>query len=287
MAVSPYVFDATRENFASLVLENSRKGPVAVHFWSAKAPPCYVLMPRLVRLATEYGGKFLLVMANTDDLPGIARQYGVASVPTVKFFRHGQVMHTIHGAESDARFREALDRFIAGDAERTHAVALQLYGEGKVRQAIEMLAHAAMADPDDLTIPADLARILMAQEEYGNAAQLLRSLPPQAQHSPNIEPLLAHLEFIEASMDAASAEELEQRIASRPEDVEAHFLLAAKRLVADDYEAAMSHLLEIARHDRAHRNDIGRRGLIALFNLLGPEHTLTQRYRRALFETLG
>lgn len=128
--LSPYVFDATAKNFNRLVLENSHKGPVLVHFWTPKAGPCFILMPRLVRLATEYGGKFLLVMLNADDLPELARRFGVNSVPTVKFFWRGEVAHTIHGADPDSSFREILDRFIAGDANRAHALGVAAWQSG-------------------------------------------------------------------------------------------------------------------------------------------------------------
>ncbi len=64
MADSRFVLDASRDNFPKLVLGNSDKGPVMVHFWTPKAGPCMLLMPRLVKLATEYNGKFLLVMVN-------------------------------------------------------------------------------------------------------------------------------------------------------------------------------------------------------------------------------
>ena len=100
--LSPYVFDATPDNFERLVLGNSMKGLVLVHFWTPKAGPCMILMPRLVRLATEYGGRFLLVMANTDELGRQAHGLGVTSVPTVKFFLQGRVVHTVHGAEPDS-----------------------------------------------------------------------------------------------------------------------------------------------------------------------------------------
>lgn len=83
MADSPYVFDATTENFPTLVLENSDKGPVLVNYWSPRAGPCLMLMPRLVRLATEFGGRFLLVMLNTDEFGRLAREHGVNSLPTM------------------------------------------------------------------------------------------------------------------------------------------------------------------------------------------------------------
>ena len=83
MATSPYIFDATSENYRRLVLENSDKGPVLVNDWSPRAGPCLMLMPRLTRLATEFGGHFLLVMLNTDELGRLAREHGVASLPTI------------------------------------------------------------------------------------------------------------------------------------------------------------------------------------------------------------
>ena len=99
MSHSPYVFDATAENFRTLVLENSDKGPVLVNYWSPRAGPCLMLMPRLIRLVTEFGGSFLLVMLNTDDLGRLAREHGVNSLPTIKIFRRGKVVDTLHGAE--------------------------------------------------------------------------------------------------------------------------------------------------------------------------------------------
>ena len=143
MTLAPHVFDASADNFNRLVLENSHKGPVLVHFWTPKAGPCFMLMPRLVRLAAEYGGKFLLVMLNAEALPQLAHRFGVNSVPTVKFFWRGEVAHTIHGAEPDSSFREVLDRFIAGDANRAHALGVAAWQAGKLSEARMLLANVA------------------------------------------------------------------------------------------------------------------------------------------------
>ena len=66
-----------------------------MYFWAPGAGPCVALTPRLVRLATEYAGRFLLVMVNTDDLGRIARDYGVTSRPTLKLFVGGRVIETL------------------------------------------------------------------------------------------------------------------------------------------------------------------------------------------------
>lgn len=286
MALSPHVFDASAENFNRLVLENSHKGPVLVHFWTPKAGPCFILMPRLVKLAAEYGGKFLLVMLNADELPELARRFGVNSVPTVKFFWRGEVAHTIHGADPDSSFRQVLDRFIAGDANRAHALGVAAWQAGKVSEARMLLANAAIAEPGNLAIPRDLAKLLWAEGEAEQALKLLDSLPPEARADALIAPLRAHLNLAETARQAAPLAELETRVARDPNDLDAHYQRAAVLLASDDFAGAMAALLHIARVDRSFGDDIGRTSLLALFDLLGSAHPLTRQYRQALSESL-
>jgi putative thioredoxin len=286
MALSPYVFDASAENFNRLVLENSHKGPVLVHFWTPKAGPCFILMPRLVKLAAEYGGKFLLVMLNTDELPELTRRFSVNSVPTVKFFWRGEVAHTIHGADPDSSFREVLDRFIAGDANRAHALGVAAWKSGNVQQARMLLANAAMAEPDNLAIPRDLAKLLWSEGDSEQALKLLDSLPPEARTQAEIAHLHAHLALVEAARQAPPLDELDAHLAQHPDDLAAHYERAAALLATDDFAGAMDALLLIARTDRDFRRDVGRTSLLALFDLLGSAHPLTRQYRQALSESL-
>jgi len=258
-----------------------------VHFWTPKAGPCMLLNPRLIKLVTEYGGKCLLVLANTDELGQIAHQYGVTSVPTVKFFRHGKVVHTIHGAEPDAVFHKVLAQFIAREVDVLHVRALESQRRGDLQAARMQLVDAALADPTNPRIPADLAKLLMSQSEYRPAHDLLKSLTIALREDPEINRLLMHLDFILAAQEAPPATALIQRIDASPDDLEARYQLASVQLVSDDLENAMAQLLEIAQRARGFRNDIGRRGLLALFEMLGAEHPLTLRYRVLLVQALN
>jgi putative thioredoxin len=286
MTLSPHVFDATAENFNRLVLENSHKGPVLVHFWTPKAGPCFILMPRLVKLAAEYGGKFLLVMLNADELPELARRFSVNSVPTVKFFWRGEVAHTIHGADPDSSFRQVLDRFIAGDANRAHALGVAAWQSGNIQQARILLANAAMAEPDNLAIPRDLAKLLWSEGDGEQALKLLDSLPPEARAQADIAHLHAHLSLAETARQALPLAELDARLARNADDLDARYQRAAILLATDDFSGAMAELLLIARTDRSYRRDIGRTSLLALFDLLGNAHPLTRQYQAALSESL-
>jgi putative thioredoxin len=243
-------------------------------------------MPRLVKLAAEYGGKFLLVMLNADELPELARRFSVNSVPTVKFFWRGEVAHTIHGADPDSSFREVLNRFIAGDANRAHALGVAAWQAGNVQQARMLLANAAMAEPDNLAIPRDLAKLLWSEGDSEQALKLLDSLPPEARTDAAIAPLYAHLKLAEAARRAPPLDVLNGRITQNPDDLDARYQRAAVLLASDDLHGAMEELLAIARSDRSFRNDVGRTSLLALFDLLGNTHPLTRRYRQALSESL-
>jgi len=283
---SRFVQEASRENFPQLVLGNSDKGPVLAYFWTPKAGPCMMLMPRLLKLAEDYSGKFLLVLVNTDELGQVARQYSVTSVPTVKFFRNGQVVHTIHGAESDATFHQVLQRFIASDAEVAHVRALEMQQRGDAEQARRQLAEAALEDPENPCIPADLAKSLMVEGAHQAAQDLLHALPPALRADVEIDRLLVHLDFIVTAHSAPATNILQQCIAEAPDNLAARHQLACVSLVSDDMEQAMRELLEIVRRDRAFRQDIGRRGLLVLFEMLGGAHPLTQRYRPLLTSVL-
>jgi putative thioredoxin len=157
---------------------------------------------------------------------------------------------------------------------------------GKVQQARMLLANAALAEPDNLAIPRDLAKLLWAEGEGEQALKLLDSLPPEARADAMIAPLHAHLNLAETARLAPPLTELETRIARDPGDLDAHYQRAAVLLAADDFAGAMDDLLLIARTDRRYRHDLGRTSLLALFDLLGAAHPLTRQYRQALSESL-
>jgi putative thioredoxin len=315
MANSPYVFDASADNFARLVLENSAKGPVLVNYWSPKAGPCLMLMPRLVRLAGEFGGRFLLVMLNTDELGQLARSHGVVSLPTIKVYRHGKVVDTLHGAESEESVRQFIRKQLADSTDTLLLNALRTHAQGDTASAVRLaaetanapdlmagrtseasrasvsargprldpIAEAALADPQNTRIPLDLAKLLVLQGCYAQADDLLQALPAEVRDElPELRQLAAHVSILRVAREAPPAAELEQAVAANPGNLDARYQLSAVRMLANDYDAAMQQLLEIARLDPGYRHDAGRAGLHALFELLGDEDERVLRYRALL-----
>jgi putative thioredoxin len=279
--MSPYVFDASAENFRTLVLENSDKGPVLVNYWSPRAGPCLMLMPRLVRLATEFSGRFLLVMLNTDELGQLARDHGVASIPTIKVFRRGQAVDTLRGAESETVLREFITRHVAREADAKYTAAILAYQRGDLDQAVTQAAEAALAEPDNPHLALDLVKLLILQRRYAQAEGLLESLPAETRELPEVRHLSAHVNLIRSAQDAPPPETLMKVIATDPNDLEARYRLSAVLLTQNEFEMAMTQLLEIIRRDNAHLQ-ASRDGLLAIFALLGEDDGRVRRYRTLL-----
>lgn len=276
MSLPSYITDAMPENFPRLVLENSAKGPVLVHYWSPRAGPCLMLMPRLVQLATEFGGRFLLALLNTDDHGPLARSHGVMSVPTIKLFRNGQAIDTLHGAEPEEVLRRFIEKHLPDQALLT-VLAAHARGDraGAVREAVAIAAR-------DSQPALELAKRLVLQEQHVEADALLRALPEAVRAQPDTRRLAMHVSFLLAARAAPAAAELDQRLAANPGDLEARFQRGALALVENDFESALDQLLEITRRDRRFRNDIGRHGLLVLFEMLGENDPLVLRCRSQL-----
>jgi len=282
MADSAHILEGTELNFDKLVLENSRRGLVLVDFWAPWAGPSLRQQKLLRGLAGEYQGRFLLVTVNTDQQKGIAGRFGVKSLPSFKLFRNGKVVEEIHGMQPEADYRAIVDRHLVALGDRVRLAAGRAWDQGDHARAVQLLAEGAMAEPDNLDIPAMLVKLLMRLERFEEAREVLTALPPEARDTAELATLRAHLDFITAARAVDDEPALFARAAQSPADLPAHFQKAALHLVRDEYEAALQALIVVLRNDREFDDGAARRGLLAIFDTLGGDHELVQRYRGEL-----
>jgi putative thioredoxin len=281
MPATDYIREATADNFPTLVLQNSGKGLVVVDFWAPWVGPSLRQQAMLTDLVQALPGRFLLVTVNTDEQKSVADAYGVKSLPACKLFRHGRVVEELYGVQPEADYRRIVERHL-GSTDPVRRDALAAWQAGESDKAVQMLAEAAMESPGDPSIPELIAKLLTQAGRHGDALDVLRALPPELRGHAGLQRLRSHLELVVAAQDAPPADDLVRRLDRNAGDTEARFRLAASRLVADDPEAAIRHLLAIVRLDPGWRDGLARQALLAVLDTLGVGSDLVRRARAEL-----
>jgi thioredoxin 1 len=91
----PAVSDAS---FQADVIEASKSQPVIVDFWADWCRPCHMLTPTVEEIAKEHAGKVKVVKLNVDENMSTPGKYNVRGIPTLLFFKGGQVADQVVGA---------------------------------------------------------------------------------------------------------------------------------------------------------------------------------------------
>ncbi len=80
--------------------------PVVVDFWAEWCGPCRMIAPVVEELAKEYEGKVAIGKMNVDENTDTPDEYGIRSIPTLLFFKNGQLVDKMVGAAQKAVLEE-------------------------------------------------------------------------------------------------------------------------------------------------------------------------------------
>lgn len=97
MADNTTYLTLTDQNFQHAVLESAQ--PVLVDFWADWCRPCHMIAPVIEELAVMYAGLLTVGKLDVDTNLQTAQRYGIRSLPTLLFFKDGQVREQIIGAK--------------------------------------------------------------------------------------------------------------------------------------------------------------------------------------------
>lgn len=104
-------FEITTDNFQSEVLDS--KKVALVDFWAEWCGPCRMIGPLVEELSSEYEGKALISKCNVDDHGDVASQFGIRSIPTILFFKNGELVDRVVGAVPKSVLKQKLDAALA------------------------------------------------------------------------------------------------------------------------------------------------------------------------------
>lgn len=102
--------EVTDADFADKV-ENS-EGLAVVDLWAVWCGPCKMIAPVLEELASEYAGKVSFFKLDVDNNPATAQKYTVRSIPTLLFFKNGEVVDTVIGALPKDKLMEVISKHL-------------------------------------------------------------------------------------------------------------------------------------------------------------------------------
>jgi thioredoxin 1 len=88
-------------------------GLVMVDFWATWCGPCQMVVPIIDELAKEYEGKAKIGKMNVDENKEIPTKMGIQGIPAIKFFKNGQLVGELVGAQPKQVFVEKLDELLA------------------------------------------------------------------------------------------------------------------------------------------------------------------------------
>ena len=101
----------TDSNFQELALNSDK--PVMVDFWAEWCGPCRMVGPVVEELGKEYEGKAVVGKLNVDNNAQVSMKYGIRSIPTILFFKNGEVVDRSVGAVPKGQLAQKLEGQLA------------------------------------------------------------------------------------------------------------------------------------------------------------------------------
>jgi putative thioredoxin len=272
------MIDVTVENFEAEVILASNELPVLVDFWAPWCGPCKSLGPVLEKLEVEYAGRFKLVKINSDDEQQLSQAFGIRSIPTCVLMKDGKPADGFMGALPEGKVKEFLDKHVPGAdaliAEEDVSAAEALLAEGNADAALAKLQEALAVNPANDDARYEYVKLLMAVGELDKAQVALTPALAQIPLQLRFE-ALHHwgqaLQFAHTDERAQwQMSQFDALIEKNKRDFDTRLAKARLLMAAAEWTEAMDELLEIVMRDKTWSDQVARKNIVAILELLTP-----------------
>ena len=100
----------TDSNFDAVVTASEQ--PVVVDFWATWCGPCRMISPIVDQLAEKYAGRVTVVKCNVDESTDIPVKFGIRNIPTLLFFKNGELVDRLVGAAPQAELEKKIEALL-------------------------------------------------------------------------------------------------------------------------------------------------------------------------------
>lgn len=108
--MSEAILNVTDADFDAEVIHSEL--PVLVDFWAVWCGPCRMVAPSVEKIALEYQDKLKVVKLNVDENQSTPAKYGIMSIPTLLFFKSGELKETLIGALPKDKIVAAISQYL-------------------------------------------------------------------------------------------------------------------------------------------------------------------------------
>ncbi len=265
-----YALEVNTDNFETEVIETSYQKLVLVDFFATWCGPCQILKPMLEKLVQEYD--FVLAKVDIDQNPQLASTYGIEGVPDVRIVNQGEILPGFVGVLPEAELRSLFSQLnlkseLDIGLEEIHtAIARKNFP-----QAQSQLEALLQRYPNRPQFNLQAAQFWLDFDQIEQANHLLDQISPDQREYYAKAQALKQLITFKAEAESPGSSELDVQYAK-----------ACSLTLERDYEAALAQFLEIVSRSRNYKDDAARKAMLTLFELLGNDHSLTQKYRKQL-----
>jgi len=273
-------FNVSAQTFQTDVVVKSKEVPVVILLWAQQIEPSVEMKMLCERVVETYQGKLVLATSDVAAEPVIAQQLGVQNLPSIRVIKDGKLVEQLDGPQGEKVVRSLFDKLTLSSSEALQQELQAVIDRGDWGQATAILQEAINAEPNNPLFKVEAADVMVLQGNLEAAQTMLTNIGEDVVEKARP---LTRLEFAQEASELGSLQDAENLVAVNANDLDARYALTVFQVLNRNYESALENALFILQKDRTFREDLGRKTMVRILNLLGKSNALSQQYRRRMF----